>query len=266
MTLYWMLDSQWPSFFGHLIDAYLKPGGAYFGAKKGMRPLSIVFDYYATGDRKTAHIHLVNQTLKTHQGLKARIRYYNLDGSLKFSRELPGLNIGPLGRERVLSIPRISGVSPTYFVRCQLANNSGAMIVDNVYWQSTTEDDLGGPKNDSAFILNQVSWADFTALNTMPKATVAISGVLTRMGGQSKAALTLRNDSSHIAFFMRAEVAKGSRGDEVLPITYDDNYITLFPGESRTLGARFKTVDLGGQEPHFRVEGYNVSQQVAPFE
>lgn len=266
MTLYWMLDSQWPSFFGHLIDAYLKPGGAYFGAKKGMRPLSIVFDYYATSDRKTAHIYLVNQTLKTHRGLKARIRYYSLDGSTKFSRELPGLNIGPLGRECVLSIPRIHGVSPTYFVRCQLANASGALVVDNVYWQSTTDDDLGGPENDRAFILNQVSWADFTALNTMPKAAVAISGALTHVGGQSKAALTLRNDSSHIAFFMRAEVVKGSRGDEVLPITYEDNYITLFPGESRTLGARFKTVDLGGQEPHFRVEGYNVSQQVAPFE
>lgn len=266
MTLYWMLDSQWPSFFGHLIDAYLKPGGAYFGAKKGMHPLSIVFDYYATSDRKTAHIYLVNQTLKTHRGLKARIRYYSLDGSTKFSRELPGLNIGPLGRECVLSIPRIHGVSPTYFVRCQLANASGALVVDNVYWQSTTDDDLGGPENDRAFILNQVSWADFTALNTMPKAAVAISGALTHVGGQSKAALTLRNDSSHIAFFMRAEVVKGSRGDEVLPITYEDNYITLFPGESRTLGARFKTVDLGGQEPHFRVEGYNVSQQVAPFE
>ena len=27
MTLYWMLNSQWPSFFGHIIDYYLKPGG-----------------------------------------------------------------------------------------------------------------------------------------------------------------------------------------------------------------------------------------------
>lgn len=266
MTLYWMLNNQWPSFFGHLIDAYLKPGGAYFGAKKGMRPLSIVFDYYATGDRKTAHFHLVNQTLKPHRGLKARIRYYDLDGSMKFSKELSSLNIGPLGRERVLSIPRIPGVTPTYLVRCQLVNSSGALVVDNVYWQSTTDDDLGGPQNDRAFILNQSSWADFTALNTMPKAAVTISGSLNRTDGQSKATLRVRNDSRHVAFFMRAEVAKGSRGDEVLPVTYEDNYVTLFPGESRTLWARFRTVDLGGHEPYFRVEGYNVSQQVVPFE
>ncbi len=64
MTLYWMLNSHWPSFFGHIIDYYLDPGGAYFGAKKGLRPVSIVYDYYATGDKKTAKIHVVNQTLK----------------------------------------------------------------------------------------------------------------------------------------------------------------------------------------------------------
>ena len=47
MTIYWMLNNHWPSFFGHLFDYYLKPGGAYFGAKMGLRPLSVVFDYYA---------------------------------------------------------------------------------------------------------------------------------------------------------------------------------------------------------------------------
>ena len=43
MTLYWMLNSHWPSFYGNLIDYYLSPGGAYYGAKKGLRPLSVVF-------------------------------------------------------------------------------------------------------------------------------------------------------------------------------------------------------------------------------
>ncbi len=45
MVGYWMLNSHWPSFYGNLIDYYLSPGGVYFGAKKGLRPLSVVFDY-----------------------------------------------------------------------------------------------------------------------------------------------------------------------------------------------------------------------------
>jgi len=266
MTLYWMLDSNWPSFFGHLIDGYLKPGGAYFGAKKGMRPVSIVFDYYATGDRKTAHIYVVNQTLKTHRGLKAMVRYYNLDGSVKFSKEISGLSVVPNGRDRVMSIPRIPGMSSTYFVRCQLADAEGKPIVDNLYWKSTTDDDVGGRKNDDAFLLNQVSWADFTALNSMPKAEVGISGTLTRRGRETRAVITLKNASGHVAFFMRAEVTKGPDGEEVLPVAYEDNYVTLFPGESRTLWARFRMEDLKRQEPHLRLEGYNAGKRLAGFE
>jgi hypothetical protein len=39
--------------------------------------------------------------------------------------------------------------------------------------------------------------------------------------------------------------------------------VTLFPGESRTLWARFRTADLEGRKPHLRLEGYNVSQRIA---
>ncbi|HTV56931.1 MAG TPA: glycoside hydrolase, partial [Terriglobia bacterium] len=266
MTLYWMLDSQWPSFFGHLIDYYLNPGGAYFGAKKGLRPVNIVFDYYATGDRKTANIHVVNTTLKSHTGLKARVRFYNLDGAVKFSKEAPDVNIGPATSRRLMTIPRISGVSPTYFVRCQLSTKAGRPVVDNVYWQSTTDDDMGGPQHDVAFMLDEIHWADFTALNSMPTADVKVAGRVTSEGEQSRAAITLTNSSPHPAFFMRVEVAKGPDEDEVLPITYEDNYITLFANESRTLQARFWTADLAGQQPYLRLEGYNVPAKTVKSE
>jgi exo-1,4-beta-D-glucosaminidase len=266
MTLYWMLDNQWPSFFGHLIDDYLNPGGAYFGAKKGLRPLSLVFDYYATGDRRTAHIYLVNQKLEGQSGLRARVRFYNLDGSVKFSKELAGLGIGPTSRNEVMAIPRVSGLTPTYFVRCQLSDARGAPFVDNVYWQSTTDDDMGGPQNDKAFILNQVSWADFTALNTMPRTEVTVSGSSATDGAETKVTITVSNSSPLVAFFLRAEVIKGADGDEVLPITYEDNYVTLFPHESVKLWARFRTADLRGRMPHARVQGYNVKRQVSVIE
>ena len=68
MTIYWMLNNHWPSFFGHLFDYYLRPGGAYFGAKKGLRPLSVVFDSYATGNHDEANITVVNQTPRDANG------------------------------------------------------------------------------------------------------------------------------------------------------------------------------------------------------
>ena len=65
MTIYWMLNNHWPSFFGNIFDYYLRPGGAYYGAKKGLRPLSVVFDSYATGDHDVANVTAVNQSPDT---------------------------------------------------------------------------------------------------------------------------------------------------------------------------------------------------------
>lgn len=65
-----------------------------------------------------------------------------------------------------------------------------------------------------------------------------------------------------MAFFVRAEVTQGADGEEILPITYDDNYITIFPHETRTIEAIFNLPGSGVGSPALRVEGYNVAKKV----
>ena len=60
----------------------MSPGGVYFGAKKGLRPLSVVFDSYATGDNSYARIIVFNQTPKDVHGLHVRVRIYDLAGKV----------------------------------------------------------------------------------------------------------------------------------------------------------------------------------------
>ena len=266
MTVYWMLDSHWPSFFGHLFDYYLKQGGSYFGAKKAMRPLSVVYDYYASGDRSTANIYVVNQTPEARSHLKVSVAIYNLDGTRKSSFEdVKDFSIGAGTSSRAMTLPRIADLSSTFFVRCRLRDATDALVADNLYWQSTTDDDLGGVKNDEQFTVNQTKWADLTALNSMPPADVSVEGEVVSLAGDATAKLTIRNNSKSVAFFMRAEVTKGPDGEEVLPVIYNDNYVTLFPNESAIIQASYKVSDLSGQQPGFRVEGYNVKKNVNNF-
>ena len=266
MTVYWMLDSHWPSFFGHLFDYYLKQGGSYFGAKKAMRPLSVVYDYYGSGDRSTANIYVVNQTQEARSHLKVSVAIYNLDGTRKSSfADVKDFSIGPGTSSRAMTLPRIAGLSSTFFVRCQLQDATDALLADNLYWQSTTDDDLGGVKNDEQFTVNQTKWADLTALNSMPPADVSVEGKVVSLAGDATAKLTIRNNSKSVAFFMRVEVTKGPDGEEVLPVIYNDNYVTLFPSESAIIQASYKVSDLSGQQPGFRVEGYNVKKNVNNF-
>jgi len=49
-----------------------------------------------------------------------------------------------------------------------------------------------------------------------------------------------------------------------LPITYTDNYLTVFPRETRAIVATFRSALLDGQTPGLRVEGYNVEKKIVP--
>src|SRR5262249_40820079 len=146
---------------------------------------------------------------------------------------------GSLSSVLALEVPRVKDLSSSFFVRCQLKDSTGHLLADNVYWQSTTDDEVGDPKNDNAFALSQESWADLTALNHMAAAALDVSGKTQKTDGWANISVTLTNHSQTPAFFVRAEVTQGSNGDEILPVTWDDNYVTIFGGESKTLQARY---------------------------
>ena len=65
-----------------------------------------------------------------------------------------------------------------------------------------------------------------------------------------------------LAFFIRVEITKGKNGNEVLPVLYDDNYVTLFPSESIDIVAKYKKSALKGASAYVKAVGYNVSEQV----
>jgi Ig-like domain-containing protein len=50
--------------------------------------------------------------------------------------------------------------------------------------------------------------------------------------------------------------------DDIAPISYDDNYITVFPRETRMRNAIFDSSLLAGHKPALRLEGYDVEKQV----
>lgn len=258
-----MLDNHWPSFFGHIFDYYLKPGGAYYGAKKGLRPLSVVFDYYATGDHSRANFTVVNQTPQEHDGLRVRVRIYDLDGKVREDRTVANIRVASGATAKVLTLMRSKDRTPVYFVRCELFDRSGKLLVDNVYWQSTTLDDLGDPSNDDMFRLKMASWADMTALNSMKPVQLGISATKRELNGETQVSISLNNSTNRIAFFERAEITSTRGGDEILPIEYDDNYVTVFPGEKVEIHGRIQR--SLGVASWVTLEGYNTAVELAPI-
>ena len=102
--------------------------------------------------------------------------------------------------------------------------------------------------------LRQDKWADMTALNTMPPVAVEIEATQTKIGKESHVTIRLHNPSGHIAFFERATISTARDGNEILPIEYDDNYITVFPGETTEIHG---IVRKGTKPRWVKLEGYN---------
>jgi exo-1,4-beta-D-glucosaminidase len=262
MTVYWMLNSHWPSFYGNLIDYYMSPGGVYFGAKKGLRPLSVVFDSYATGDNSQAKIIVFNQTPEDVHGLRVRVRIYDLNSKVRDDRMVKDISVPYNGTNLVMVLPRYPDSSPVFFIRCQLFDVNDKLVVDNTYWKSQKDDDVGPQKNDYFTSLQQEKWADMTALNTMPAVNVEIEAQQEKVSMDSHVTIRLRNPSTHIAFFERVTISKEKDGDEILPIQYNDNYVTIFPGETVEIHG---TIWKNTKPKWARIEGYNTPSISVPI-
>ena len=53
-------------------------------------------------------------------------------------------------------------------------------------------------------------------------------------------------------------------GTPVLPVRWSDNQVSLWPGESTTLTATYRTADLHGSAPMLRVSGWNTATATVP--
>ena len=62
-------------------------------------------------------------------------------------------------------------------------------MVDNTYWQSQKDDDMGDRKDDSNQDLEQASWADMTALNAMPQVPLDVKAELTAIDADKQVAI-----------------------------------------------------------------------------
>ncbi|MGQ4481885.1 glycoside hydrolase family 2 protein [Streptomyces sp. SAS_276] len=255
-VVYWMFNSGWTSLHWQLMDRYLDQGGAYFGAKKANEPLHIQYSY---DDRSVV---VVNNRNASARQLTARATLFNTDGTRKYDKKVPGVKVSGGGaHSTALTLPTpssVRGLSTTYLVRLTLTDASGKEVSRNVYWLSAKPDTLDWAHTDW-YYTPTTSYADLKGLNSMAQAPVSATAS-TEAGphGTSTTTVTVRNSGKGRTPSLLTDVhLVDSAGRPVLPVRWSDNDVSLWPGESTTLTATYRTADLHGSVPRVRVSGWN---------
>ncbi|KAL4912663.1 hypothetical protein BDW62DRAFT_216154 [Aspergillus aurantiobrunneus] len=193
-VIYWMLNSAWPSLHWQLFDYYLRPGGAYFGAKVGARQEHVVLDY------QSSTVHIVNHSLHASGLRRIILDLVGVDGKTLDHRNHT-IETRPTTSMQAFSIPQIAQLQEVAFLRLVLFDESNNALSRNVYWVTAHHDVLDwGASN--WYTTPVKSYADFTALSRMRAATVEASAVAVTT---TQVEVRLQNQGTP-AFFLRFTV------------------------------------------------------------
>jgi hypothetical protein len=233
----WMSAPAQPSFVWQLYHYDLEPNASLFGVRSAGEMQHIQFNQ-ADGE-----VQVINNLPTPLENAVAKITVYNLDGSVALSKEAhftaPADRATPIGP---IEFP--SSVSNVNFVKLDLHDSAGKLLSTNFYWRAN------GDRPD-----------DLTDLSKLP--TVTLEPTIERHDeeGRFRAAITLHNPSHDIALMAHIQLRRKS-GERVLPVYYDANYVSLAPGESRTIHIMADAKELHGEDPVIVLDGFNTT--VAP--
>jgi hypothetical protein len=231
-VLFWMTHCAWPSLVFQTYDYYFEPTGAYFGSKKGSEPLHIQWNAF------TDSIEVVNYSIPNEKILTATVELVNLNGSIKFKKRF---NLDcPIDQiKRICKLEQPEGLSRTYFIRLKLEKGN-QLISENFY-------------------LNGLKEENYPEIAKLPKVKLSTRTTSIQKDGKWFLTSELFNNSETPAVMVRMKVVGDKDKERILPVIYSENFISLMPGEKRTVTMELDNSDVRGNNPVVEVTGINTN-------
>jgi len=169
----------------------------------------------------------------------------------------------------LLTVSPVAGLSGTRFVRTSVTSQDGKVLGSNIYWTNPDTKAVWPTGSRTNRGTNApTTWTDYTAIRTTLKGTaaapVAPVPVTARVTNASSpepgwAALTVKlTNYGNLPALQTHIWGVDENGVQILPFIADDNYVTLMPGESRTLTVKYELAGRQGDETIVKVDGFNL--------
>ena len=233
----WKTQNPWTALRGQMYDYYLDVNACLYGLRKGSEPLHIMMN------PADSMVMLVNNGFAIRRNLMIEVKAYDvLTGKDSLYTTLFD-EVGPSMSKKLFPISRfLKGLNKKdgVFVSLKLFSEQKQLLSENLYWLAGED---GG----------------YTALQQMKKAELKIAS---KKISDTRINVTLTNDAeNHVAFFNRIALINTQTGERVLPAFFSDNYISILPGESKTVTIDFLDKDIVIKK-EVQVYGWNTDEQL----
>jgi hypothetical protein len=230
----WMSNPAQPSFVWQIYHHDLEPNSSLFAVKKAGEPVHIQLN------EADWNIEVVDNLPDALRGAKAHLEIYALDGTKAYEHDYD-VNVSASSTERVSAIDWPTGLGTVHFIKLVLTDPDGKPLSDNFYWRANAG--------------NADNLEDLKKLHT-----VVLDANVERRdeNGNLKLTVTLHNPGKEVALMTHLQLHRQGSGERVLPVYYSDNYVSLVPGESKTITINAAANDLKGEAPLVEVDGWNV--------
>jgi mannosylglycoprotein endo-beta-mannosidase len=237
-SIIWKTQNPWTAMRGQMYDYYLDPNACLYGLRKGSEPLHIMYNPV------DGMVMVVNNHFETYRDLMLRVETIDMEGKVtRFTQVFA--EIGPTTTKKYLSVKSLldqTAAKDGIFLKLSLMKTDKEAVAENFYWVPNAT-------------------GTYTGLNTLKPAALTATAKKVSPG---QITVTLTNPaSSPVAFFNRVSLTDQTTGKRTLPAFYDNNYISLLPGETQTV-----TIDLNPTrlpaKPEITIEGWNVTTVKIP--
>ncbi len=229
----WMSHPAQPSFVWQLYHYDLEPNAALYGAKKAAETTHVQLN------EADGSIQVVNNTPDALTSLTVHASVYGMDGKLEGEQTYPVAQVPGSTTIKAAQVDVSNAISQVYFLKLDLVGATGKLLSTNLYWQNVAQD-------------------DFTELAKMPTAMLDVSATPHTEGENTLLDVTVRNTGTAVALMTHLQLHQKQSGKRVLPVFYSDNYLSLVPGETRTITIEAATKNLDSQAPALLIDGFNV--------
>lgn len=239
-TIIWKTQNPWTSMRGQMYDYYLDPNASLYGLRNGSEPVHAMYN------QSDGFISLINNQFETHNNLMLVAKAYDMEGKETHLTQV-FCYLEPSTVKKILSMKdKIDELRQEkgIFLTLQLLDTEKREISRNFYWL---------PNGDG----------QYSGLGTLGKSTLEATAKQTAKGTIE---LELSNgQGNHVAFFNRVSLVDAKSGERVLPTFYDDNYISLTPGEKRTVKL-YCAPEKWPEKARVEIEGWNVGKQLVAIQ